>query len=369
MSRFPVPAPNRRHLERLSLGGVIAQHARGAVPDPAHGTCTDDVARSIEVDLAQAGTLGWPVVSRSIRRSMRYLEEAFDPERRRFRNQRSADGRWLDDGSDDAFGRAIAALGAMSLGAGRAQDRARADTLLARAFAGVEGVESLRAIASLIIGLGRASAPNSLRSLRLLHRRLLDTLMARFEPVMGTDWPWPEPTVTYASGLLAEGLIRGGVRDDDPDVTRRGLEVLAWLAAATTRPDGRMSFVGNDGWWTPGHRARFDQQPIEAISMLLAAEAAYDATGDRRYATLMEGCYGWFLGGNDLRVAVGDPATGAGFDALTPTGVNRNQGAESTLAWLLAVERIRRLRSSAVVPTIHRPDAAGSVPGRPSRSP
>ena len=104
----------------------------------------------------------------------------------------------------------------------------------------------------------------------------------------------------------------------------------------------------------------FDQQPIEATSLLLAAETALAATGERRYAKVMDRAYGWFLGANDVGVAVADPARGASFDGLTPTGVTTNQGAESTLMWLTALEQHRAHRE----PVVEAP-AAPSAPAEP----
>jgi hypothetical protein len=123
-----------------------------------------------------------------------------------------------------------------------------------------------------------------------------------------------------------------------------GLELLDWLIAVQTAPEGHLSPVGN-GWWPRGgKRSRFDQQPIEATSLLLASEAAFRATDRGRYRTAMERCYAWYLGGNDLGLNVADPARGAGSDGITPTGVNTNEGAESTLMWLIALEQVRTLR-------------------------
>jgi hypothetical protein len=136
-----------------------------------------------------------------------------------------------------------------------------------------------------------------------------------------------------------------------------GLRVLDWLLNVQVAPDGHLSPIGN-GWWPRGgEKAGFDQQPIEATALLLAAEAAYEVTGDRRYLVAIERAYAWFLGQNDLGVAVADPARGACHDGLTPHGVNTNEGAESTLMWLTAAEHVRNLRS----PWAMDPGRAGGV--------
>jgi hypothetical protein len=131
-------------------------------------------------------------------------------------------------------------------------------------------------------------------------------------------------------------------------MTDLGLRILDWQIDCQVADDGHFAPIGN-GWWPrDGAKSHFDQQSIEATAMLLAAADAFAATSDTRYRMAMERAYGWFLGANDLGVSVVDPARGAGFDGLTPSGVNSNQGAESTLMWLIAVEVIRASRAKVV---------------------
>jgi hypothetical protein len=126
-----------------------------------------------------------------------------------------------------------------------------------------------------------------------------------------------------------------------------GLSVLDWLIASQTAPEGHLSTIGN-GWWVRGgSKSQFDQQPIEATALLLAAESAHDTTADDRYRTAVERAYAWFLGENDLDIPVALPERGACYDGLTPRGVNTNQGAESTLMWLIASEHARAFRAAS----------------------
>ncbi len=125
--------------------------------------------------------------------------------------------------------------------------------------------------------------------------RLRDAVAAGATPA----WPWPETQVTYETALVPRALIVSGSAHGKPDTVALGLTVLDWLIDHATAPDGLLMPVGN-GWWpSGGERSRFDQQPIEATSMLLAAGAALEATNDERYRAAMERCYAWFLGGND----------------------------------------------------------------------
>ena len=144
------------------------------------------------------------------------------------------------------------------------------------------------------------------------------------------------------NGSLPRALIQGGMAIGDRSTVDRGVAALDWLAMAQTTDEGRATLVGSDGWWPRrGRPAEFDQQPIEADSMVQAAAAAWHATGDERYREVALRFYRWFLGDNIGGCVVARPAEGACHDGLTPDGVNENQGAESTLAWLASTEAIR----------------------------
>jgi len=348
---MPEPAPlhpvSRAHLEALSDEVGVMQHAIGSRPDPAHGYCTDDVARALEVDLLHGNELGWDAVADSAWRAMRFLEVAFDETIGRFRNFRGVDGSWVaETASEDSQGRAMLALGETIAAAPDAAMVDAAGSLFERALPSARGVTFMRAQASMMLGCDRAMVGAPSEATDAAYRLLADRLRSRFEPVASSpDWPWPEPRLTYENARPARALIVSGRYLDDPSRVDTGLHVLDWLIASQTAHDGHLSPVGN-GWWPrDGEKARFDQQPIEATATLLAAESAHDATGYARYREAMEQSYAWFLGANDLGVDVADPGRGAGFDGLTPRGVNTNQGAESTLMWLTALEHIRSVRA------------------------
>ena len=144
-----------------------------------------------------------------------------------------------------------------------------------------------------------------------------------------------------------------------------GCQVLDWLIEMQTGPNGTFSPVGNRGWWPrKGAKSQFDQQPIEAMALVLAAEDALSATADERYRRAAEMAYAWFLGANDGGIEVAVPLTGGCRDGLTPNGLNDNQGAESTLAWLTALEHIRVLRAADAGAVANAPAwAEGSATG------
>ncbi|HUQ44210.1 MAG TPA: hypothetical protein VM451_07385 [Candidatus Limnocylindria bacterium] len=350
---------SRRHLEVLRGDLGIFQHAIRSKPDPAHGHCVDDVARALEVDLLHARTLGWATVAESARQNLQFLEDAFDEPSGRFLNFRSVEGEWLGGpGSNDSLGRAMLALGETIAAAPDPAFTERAVELFIRAIRAASRLKSPRAQASLVLAcdaIGRSAVLTAskerrdvalVRDAREVKVRFATDLHAAFLTFARPGWPWPEETLTYENALLPRALIVASDRGRSEVMLAIGLQVLDWLIAIQTSPDGHLSPLGN-GWWTMGgERSRFDQQPIEATSLLLAADAAYQATGQPRYRATMERAYAWFLGANDIGRPLAHPVRGAGADGLTPKGVNRNEGAESTLMWLIAAEHIRAIRGS-----------------------
>lgn len=342
----PLHPVSREHLEALTDHVGIMQHAVGPDPDPAHGYCTDDVARALQVDLLHQRELGWDAVAASAWRSLRFLAEAFEHTTLRFRNFRGVDGSWLAGvASEDSQGRAMLALGWAVAEAPDPAMVASASSLFAQAIPATQGLRALRAQSSVLLGCDAVmrSAPTARAALS--YRLMANRLGSIFQGRTTSAWPWPESRLTYENALPAQALIAAGRFIDSSAMLEAGLGVLDWLIDSQTDPAGHLSPVGN-GWWPcGGTKSTFDQQPIEATALLLAADTAYEATGGDRYRAAMERAYAWFLGENDLHVSLAVPERGACFDGLTSQGVNTNQGAESTLMWLIALERIRAARS------------------------
>jgi hypothetical protein len=357
--RAPLHPINRRHLETLTGTLGIFQHAVKCRPDPAHGHCVDDVARALQVDILHARTLGWPAVADSAWRNLRFLQAAFDETAGTFRNFRAASGEWLTGRpSQDSQGRAMLALAETIAGTPDEVMRSAARVLWDLALPGAGRLTAPRAQASVVLGCDavlRRSADEPARALMARFARGLDR---RFRATASSDWFWPEDELTYENGLLPRSLIVAGLRLGSKDMVGTGVQALDWLLRVQTSAGGHLSPIGND------------QQPIEATALLMAAEAALEATGASRFAAAMELAYGWFLGHNDLALSVAHPERGAGSDGLTPSGLNTNEGAESTLMWLMAAEHIRahRARPAAVATSASATRARGKV-GDPAFAP
>jgi hypothetical protein len=236
------------------------------MPDEAHGTCTDDVARALTVDLLHQRSLGWTGLRASARRSFSYLSDAFDPSVGGFRNFRSAAGIWESEpGSQDSQGRALLSIGIAIRDTPDAGMRADARALFNMALTGARRLSSPRAIASAILACDAALSGDMADDTQLTLVYLVKRLRGLVDEVdLGSEWPWPEETLTYENALLPHALIVAGRRLADVRLRLIGLTLLDWLIEVQTTRRGQFAPIGNDGWWTRGgNPARFDQQPIE----------------------------------------------------------------------------------------------------------
>jgi hypothetical protein len=175
-------------------------------------------------------------------------------------------------------------------------------------------------------------------------RALLADTVTRIGPRSTTpDWPWPEPRLSYANAVLPEVLIAAGAALGNGAALDDGLFLLGWLLDRETR-DGHLSVtpVGGSGP-KDARRARFDQQPIEVATLADACARAFAVTGERRWAEAVHLAARWFLGHNDGGIPLADPGSGGGCDGLEAGGRNENQGAESTIALITALQQVRAL--------------------------
>ena len=341
----PVPIPKSLPFEAVirqsDLTGIL-QHSRFSIPDRRHGYCIDDNARALilacrcNADIVQRDR--WMAVYAS------FVDHAWNPNTCRFRNFMDFSGQWLEDsGSNDSNGRAIWALGVAAASAPTEGVRDWARNLFGDVIDHLAGVDSPRAKAFKI--LGSVAMQSSLPD----HRELLsyiadwgEVLMRLYRDIQRDDWRWFEPVLAYDNARIPEALIRSGILLRREEFVQVGLESLAWLNAIQTSSKGVFSAIGSDSFNRPfAHPLPHDQQPVEAAAMVDACDAAFIATGEPVWQDRTLNAYRWFLGKNEHGLAVGNIETGACFDALTPTGVNLNQGAESVLAFQLATVAIQ----------------------------
>jgi len=344
----------------------MLQHAIFTIPNRAEGYTTDDNARGLifTVLLAQLGNsndidndnnkdrfgqanLAAPDFSR---RYLSFLEHAFNPANGRFRNFLSYDRQWNEPaGSEDCHGRALWSLGTV-LGRSDNQGlRSAAGRLFEFSLPAALESYSPRAGAYALLGiqeyLNSYPGDRDAQKIRsVLSRRLLEM----YESIRRPDWKWFEDVVAYGNARLPQAMLVVGSAGSDERMVSGGLEALDWLMQAQ-RCETNHHFVpiGSQGFYHQGgEKARFDQQPIEAAGAVSACLEAYRITGDGRWRSEAWSAFNWFLGDNDLQLPLYDSATGGCRDGLHPERANQNQGAESTLSFLMAWLEMNSLQKS-----------------------
>jgi glycosyltransferase involved in cell wall biosynthesis len=349
-----LPGLKLNHLNRLTDDTGILQHAIFTIPNRGEGYTTDDNARALifTVLLAQMSKeqLGKTdsAIPDSAFRYLAFLEHAFDPVKGRFRNFLGYHRRWnKTEGSEDCHGRALWGLGTVL---GRSKDqglRSAAGRLFEFSLPAVVGFSSPRAWAYTLLGIQEYlhSYPGD-RDAQKVRSALARRLLEMYESIRSPDWKWFEDILAYGNARLPQAMLQVGSACADDRMVSAGLEALDWLLK-TQRCETNRHFVpiGSQGFYRQGgEKARFDQQPIEAAGAVSACLQAYRVTGDSRWRSEAWSAFNWFLGDNDLQVPLYDSVTGGCRDGLHPDRANENQGAESTLSFLMALLEMRSLQ-------------------------
>ena len=347
-----LPAIKLDHLHRMTDHTGIIEHAVFSVPNYPEGYSTDDNARALIVAIL-IEELGSSVPASSSDLGSRYLAFlwlAFDPATRRFRNCLGYDRLWQErEGSEDSHGRALWGLGVVL---GRSKDaglRGAAGRLFELAVPAAVDFKSPRACAFALLGLQEYldSFPGD-RAAIAASDALANRLMHSYRSVHTEEWNWFEYGLAYSNARLPQALIRAGMRSGNDEMTTAGLDALEWLSK-NQRCEAKGHFVpiGSQGFYSKKtEKARFDQQPVEACAVVSASLQAYRATGKARWRQQAWTAFNWFLGDNDLQVSLYDPTTGGCRDGLHPDRANENQGAESTLSFLMALLEMLKLEEA-----------------------
>jgi len=359
----PLPAPRFEHLLGLSDSTGVFEHAKGTVVRREHGYCTDDVARALVVLMREPERP--PQLERLAETCLTFLEQAQLPDGR-FRNRRCASGGWLDGaGPDDSTGRALWAAGEAAAAATTREQRARARRLLE----GGAGFRSRFPRANAFAVLGAVALLAAAPAQPAAAHALLGAAAAGLGSVSrDRGRPWPEPRLAYANAVLADARIAAGAELADDGLLEEGLRLLEWLVGVETRGE-HFSFTPVGGWAPAEPRPGFDQQPIEAATMADACARAFDATGDPIWADRVQLAAAWFLGRNDVGVPLLDARTGGCKDGLERDGVNENEGAESTIALIGALQQARRVQAAARRASISVEASTSAAPTQRSAAP
>lgn len=363
----PLAHPRIRldHVLRMTDSTGIFQHAIFSLPNFQEGYCTDDNARALILTVLLED-LGRDSVELHHAASgyAAFLNHAFDGDTGRFRNFMSFDRKWLEtDGSDDSQGRTLWALGTCAGRSRRRSFQSWSVQLFQKALPACAKTTSPRTWALALIGiheyLRRLSGDRLVDQMR---DTLTDKLIDLYDRSATDDWPWFEDVASYANAKLPHALILSGRWSGNERAKQIGLRSLRWLAAKQQSPENRFRPIGCNGFCRRGEpMATYDQQPIEAHAMVSAAIEAYNAEGDPYWIDQAQLAFDWFLCRNDLGQPLYDSGTGGCHDGLQEGRVNENQGAESTLAFLMSLVEMEQLENSLAISAA--PDAVTTTDG------
>jgi glycosyltransferase involved in cell wall biosynthesis len=347
-----LPAVKLDHLFRMTDHTGMVEHAVFVVPNYPEGYTTDDNARALIVTTLLED-LGVRVPAGSADLASRYLAflwHALDPTTKRFRNCLSYERQWQEpEGSEDSHGRAIWGLGTVLGRCKNAGLRGAAGRLFELAVPAAVEFRSPRACAFALLGLQEYldSFPGD-RAALSASDALANRLLNSYRSNRSDDWKWFENGLAYSNARLPQALMRAGVRAANEEMVSAGLEALDWLGTIQRcEVKGHFVPIGSQGFYSKTtEKARFDQQPVEACAVVSACLQAYRATGKGRWRKEAWSAFNWFLGDNDLQIALYDPATGGCRDGLHSDRANENQGAESTLSFLMALLEMRQLEEA-----------------------
>lgn len=344
-----LPVLHASPIERMTDDVGMFQHSVLGVADRTHGYCIDDNARGLLL-MSVATDLPHNMRQDFAHRYASFVQHAWNADERRFRNFMGYDRRWLEStGSEDSNGRTLWALGVAAAAAPSQALRDWAAKLYDETAGSVGVLASPRAHAFALLGAAQMAAvrPDNEALLETL-RTGVAALLALLDASSRPDWAWFEIVLSYDNSRLPEALIRAGQALGNVATVHAGVEALDWIARQTTGHGGMFQPVGTDSFGKPfAEPALFDQQPLEAWAMIDACAAAWEATADAIWLDRAEAAHDWFLGRNTLGVALIDPESGECADGINPYAANKNNGAESVIAWQLARRGFIRLRDSA----------------------
>jgi glycosyltransferase involved in cell wall biosynthesis len=358
--KFPHQVPELKfdHVNALTDDTGMLQHAIFTIPNRGEGYTTDDNARALmftvmlgelhpnEFGKNQSPNPDWGF------RYLAFLEHAFNPKKMRFRNFLGYNHRWKEEqGSEDAHGRALWALGTLIARSANRGLKGAAGRLYELALPAVIGFHSPRACAYALLGIQEyLHAYPGDRDAQRVRMALAQRLLAMYESIRGPHWKWFEDVLAYGNARLSQAMMLVGSACDDERMISAGLDSLEWLMEIQRcQTNGHFVPIGSQGFYRQGgEQARFDQQPIEAAGAVSACLQAFHTTGDESWHKEAWSAFNWFLGDNDLQLPLYDSETGGCRDGLHPERVNQNQGAESTLSFLMAALEMRFLQNTEI---------------------
>jgi len=332
-----LPPFSLAHIKRLTDDTGIIQHAKFGIPNLKEGYCLDDNARALlMVCMAykqKKNTLALELMPVYLS-YIHYMQNKDGT----FRNFLSFNRNFLDEvGSEDSFGRTIWVLGYLMGNAPNDAYYQTARLVFFDASPNFEKLKSIRGIANTIIGICYYLKTNpSDDDMKMCLLKMTDTLVVNYEQNKSENWDWFESLLAYDNGILPLALLHASQVLSNKKFKEIAFESMRFLTLHTLK-DGYLSVIGNRQWFVKDkERSIYAQQPIDAMAMVLMYHQAFVITGERAYLEKLFTAFMWFLGENDLRMSLYDFETKGCCDGFEDYGVNRNQGAESSLAYLIS---------------------------------
>ena len=342
-----LPRLNLNHLIQMTDSTGILQHAKYSFPDYSEGYCTDDNARALILSLLINQLYkNSPWLDQLKFRTIGFLNYALNRKTFRFKNFLGYNREWLDEqGSEDSHGRALWALGCCISNSNDLDLQDIANQIFKAALKSVAGFSNTRSWSFVLLGINEylKRFPDD-RIIKKMEIELSDRIINMFSYNSSSEWPWCEDIITYDNARITQGILNCGHRTKRNDLIDTALHSLRWLVQIQTAEEGHFRAIGSNGFFKRGSTiAQFDQQPIEASAMISSCIEAFKITGDYTWVQSSRTIFSWFMGKNDLGLALYDETSGGCRDALHADRVNRNQGAESTLSFLTSLMEMNLL--------------------------
>ncbi|SHN08992.1 hypothetical protein SAMN05216311_105100 [Chitinophaga sp. CF418] len=335
--KISLPAFNPDHVLNMTDNTGIIQHALRNIPNRKEGYCTDDNSRALLLTVLAWKHDSHPDVLKLMSVYLSFIhymqmEDGYFHNFMHYNKQIVIDG-----GSEDAYGRTIMALGYLTADGPSPLTIRTAEDIFLKAAPHMDKLISLRGIANSLIGLCMFIGSHHPLDGHLNRVGLLaDKLIHEYRRYSDKKWCWFEEVLTYDNAMIPLALLHAYELTRQDEYLHTALEAVSFLESKVFR-DGILYPVGNNGWSSKGgNTALFDQQPLDAMAMVLFYQQAFHITGDKKFFARGIRSWQWFIGENALQLPLYDKDTGGCSDGLHPDRVNENQGAESTIAFWIA---------------------------------
>lgn len=332
-----MPALNLSHLQLLTDDTGIIQHAKFGIPNWKEGYCIDDNARALIFCIMAHNQLKNKTAVKLMPKYLSFIEYMQTPDGG-FRNFLSYDRKYLDEvGSEDSFGRAIWSLGFLISNGPNNSYKEFGRQLFWNSYPKFDQLKHIRGIADTVIGISYyLKTQNDDELLVPKINKLAEVIKKAYRINAEKNWNWFEDILTYDNAILPLSLLCHYQATGNKESYKIAFESIDFLDSFSF-DKGYLSLVGNAGWMKKHQQNPiYDQQAIDAMAMLLMYSKAYELTKKDKYLESLHTCYQWFLGNNSLHVPLYDRETDGCADGIQENSLNRNQGAESTLAYFIS---------------------------------